>query len=185
MTCIVGLIDKETDKLYLGGDSCASIDNKIFSTKNNKIKKIDNFIIGGCGNSFAINLLYSSNLKFIKQKNNEDTFDYMINVFIKTIKDFYIKNNILCDYKINEDNILDCDFIVGYNKRFFHITENLNIFENKDDFISIGSGSAHAYGSLYTVKNMKLTPEEKILFALESAEYYVSNVRRPFNIISI
>ena len=52
MTCIIGLLDKEKDCVYIGADSLASTYTKQLTIKNKKVFKAKdnkNILMAGCG----------------------------------------------------------------------------------------------------------------------------------------
>ena len=70
MTCIVGYLDKKTKKVTIGGDSAGVAGLDITIRKDEKVFKVDNFIIG-CTSSFRMIQLLRFSFKppEIKQKN--------------------------------------------------------------------------------------------------------------------
>jgi 20S proteasome alpha/beta subunit len=82
MTCIVGIIDKET--IYLGGDSAGTAGYGQSIRKDKKVFIKDNKFIIGFTSSFRMGQLLMADDRFIirEQNNSEDDFHYLINAFI-------------------------------------------------------------------------------------------------------
>jgi hypothetical protein len=55
-----------------------------------------------------------------------------------------------------------------------------------DSFNAVGCGHAYAKAVLWQLRNsFSVSPEKKILYALEAAEHFSAGVRRPFHVMEI
>jgi len=180
MTCIIGYIDRINNKVILGGDSASITNKQIMIRKTPKVFKNGNFIFGSSGSIRLSQLLENS---FKPPKIEIDTIlEYMCITFVNEIRNCLREGGIL---NINNNiETMENDIIVGYKNRLFTIYSDFTVFENINDFISIGSGLEYALGSLHTTKDDNITIENKILLALGAASKYCTGVSEPFNLIS-
>ena len=187
MTCIVGYIDSNTNITYLGGDSMGSNGYSHDTYENAKIfhcKIFPKVIIGGTTSFRHLDLLqYSKDLfpELDTYKNVEINHEYMVNEFIPRIYTLF-------STKIYSENTKNCgaEFIVGVPGKLFKIQADFSVLEPINNFLSVGSGSISALGSLYTTSKYytNTNPIDHIKFALESAENNVEGVFHPFRIIN-
>jgi ATP-dependent protease HslVU (ClpYQ) peptidase subunit len=182
MTCIVGLIDKENNKVYIGGDSAGVAGLSISIRKDPKVFKRGNFIFGFTSSFRMGQLLMCGEMDLKKQKNNEDTYVYMVTTFIESIRHLFKEGG----YSVIDNNEESGGtFLVGYKNRLFCVESDFQVGEVFDEYYSVGCGENYALGSLYTTKGTLLTPQERINKALSAAEYHNGGVRAPFNIVSL
>jgi hypothetical protein len=184
MTCIIGLIDKESKKIYMGGDSAGVEDLRIEIRKDPKVFIRDKFIFGFTS-SFRMGqlLMCDSRFKIRKQEKDEDDYTYMVDAFIPSIQKLFRKGG----FQKSEDGVFEGGtFLVGYKDKLFVIGDDYQVGEMLTDYDSVGCGSNIAKGSMYTSEGCEgLSSEERIEIALDAAVNFSSGVRGPFNIISM
>lgn len=180
MTCIVGLVDKRSNKVIIGGDSASSSDSEMFLRKDVKVFKNGNFIFG-CTSSFRmIQLLRFS---FIPPEiKSKDIYQYMCTDFINEVRECFKVGGYLQKYATGDDK--GGTFLVAYKNRLFNIQNDFQVGENLNGIDACGSGANFAIGSLFTVSKTDYNPNDKILKALECSEYFSLGVKRPFVLIS-
>jgi ATP-dependent protease HslVU (ClpYQ) peptidase subunit len=185
MTCIIGMLDKENDCAWIGGDSLGSnwanksvyLQPKVF---RNSIFK--NVIMGSTTTFRHIDLLkYSENLfpEVDFYKKVELDHKYMVTKFIPnliTLFDNGIKSEV--------DRNKGASFIVCAGNRVFEIQGDYSVLEPAFGFCSVGCGQDFALGSLYSTRALDITPKERIALALEAAEQCGCGVQRPFTILN-
>ena len=185
MTCIIGMIDKENDCVWIGGDSLGSngytkatqSQPKIFK---NKIFK--NVAMGSTGTFRHIDLLKYSDKLFDEidmYKNTELNHEYMVTKFIPNVITLFKEGIIDSDEKNRGGN-----FIIGAGNKLFEIQTDYSVLEPLLGFCSVGSGEDIAMGSMITTKDMGLTVPQRIELALKAAEECSCGVQRPFTIIN-
>lgn len=185
MTCIIGMIDKENDCVWVGGDSLGSNgytksvegQHKVF---RNKVFK--NVIMGSTSTFRHIDLLKYSDKLFDEldlYKNTKLDHEYMVMKFIPNIITLF-KDGIVSSSEINRG----ANFIVGVGNKLFEVQEDYSVLEPMLGFCSVGCGYAVAMGSMITTENMDIPIPERIELALESAEKYCCGVQRPFVIMN-
>ena len=75
-------------------------------------------------------------------------------------------------------------FLVGIKDELYKVDSDFQIAMTSYDFDACGCGEEFALGSLFTTEDSNLTPEGRIISALESAETFSEGVQRPFYIIN-
>jgi len=184
MTCIVGLIDRKTKDVYIGGDSAGVGNYSIRLRKDPKVFIRGPFIMGFT-TSFRMGQLLMSDERFKvrSQKQNETDYEYMVSAFVPAVQKLFEAGGFLEE---NSKVKRGGTFLVGYKGNLYCIEGDFQVAEHHDEFNACGCGEDYAVGSLYsTSKKKKMKPEEKVLEALEAAEYFSAGVRGPFNILKL
>ena len=75
------------------------------------------------------------------------------------------------------------NFIVATPGKIFEVQPDYSVLEPELGICSVGCGEDVAMGSLITTLDFDMTPQEKIIKALEAAEQYCCGVQRPFRIL--
>jgi hypothetical protein len=169
MTCVVGLLDKGT--VYMGADS-AAVKGTLFLNNG--------FILGFCG-SFRMGQILQYHLAPVHPQPGQNTYEYMVTTFIEQVRDCLKQ----CGFaEIVNEVETGGEFLVGFKGRLFSIDNDFHVAEIAHDYVSLGSGSDIAHGSLYSTKSMK-RPQDRIKLALQAAEEWSSGVRKPFMILKL
>jgi ATP-dependent protease HslVU (ClpYQ) peptidase subunit len=176
MTCIVGMIDKKSNKVIIGGDSLSSTNIFISSRKDTKVFKKGSFVIG-CTSSFRMIQLLRFSL-VLPEINKKDIYEYMCTDFIDAVRECFSKGGFLQKEQTGEE--IGGQFLVGYEDRLFIIDNDFQVGETYDEFNSIGCGSDFALGCIYLLRDKKIPIENKIRQALEAAEHFSPFVKQPF-----
>lgn len=176
MTCIVGIVDKEKQRVLIGADSAESDGSNLVIRKDPKVFVVGSFVIG-CTTSFRmIQLLRFSFTP--PEINTEDIFRYMCTDFINEIRKTFSAGGFLTKSARGEEQ--GGEFLVGYKDRLFHIETDYQVAENVDGIDAAGCGMAFALGSLHTTALMDMDVESRIRKALEVSEYLAIGVKAPF-----
>lgn len=181
MTCIVGLVDKKTKTVYIGGDSAGVGGLDIRSRKDPKVFIREPFIIGFT-TSFRMGqlLMADERFKIRIQKKTETDYEYMVSAFVPSIQDLFDKGGFLNE---KEKEKTGGTFLVGYKGNLYCIEDDFQVAELFDNFNACGCGENYALGSLHTTRKTLLSSAERVYEALETAEYFSAGVRKPFNIL--
>lgn len=186
MSCVIGYADNE--KIYIGGDSaCVNIETFDIRTRRDpKVFIKDNFIFGYVGSYRVGQVLRYSFVIPPKPKGGMKDFDYLCSIFVPSLI-ASLKENDCFQYKNEGEFVFDGKIMVGFDKNIYVISSDLQVTCELGTYFTIGSGESYAIGALHTMEkmNIDLPPEKKIEFALETAEYYNSSVRRPFIVCSM
>lgn len=183
MTCIVGLVivglvDKETGTVYIGGDSAGSADTFISIRADEKVFNNGPFIMGFCG-SFRMGQLLRYKFDPPRQTVNQDDMKYMVSTFIDSVRKCFGENGF--GKTPDKDDNRGCTFLVGYNGKLYTIMSDFQVAQLHDNYYAIGSGADLALGSLYSTVGLK--DEDRITIALEAASKFNSAVAAPFVVV--
>ena len=176
MTCIVGMIDRKSNKVIIGGDSLSSTNFFISSRKDTKVFKKGSFVIG-CTSSFRMIQLLRFSL-VLPEINGKDIYEYMCTDFIDAVRECFSKGGFLQKEQTGEE--IGGQFLVGYEDRLFIIDNDFQVGETYDEFNSVGCGSDFALGCIYLLRDKNIPIENKIRQALEAAEHFSPFVKQPF-----
>ncbi|MFA6400901.1 MAG: hypothetical protein WCX31_04640 [Salinivirgaceae bacterium] len=180
MTCIVGIVNKHSNRVTIGGDSAESNGSNIFIRKDVKVFKNGEFVIG-CTSSFRmIQLLrFSFNPPEIKA---DDVYAYMCTQFIDAVRACFKEGGYLQKYTDGDEK--GGTFLVAYKNRLFKIESDFQVAENLNGIDAVGCGADFALGALFTILDHSIPTKDKILKALEAAEFLSEGIRRPFVLIN-
>jgi|SRR3712207_4477847 len=186
MTCIVGFIDKKNGVAYIGGDSCASNwigKSNIEQKKVFKLKDTNNAIIGFSGSIRDLNILtYATGLIDKRDEPNIDD-EYIITKLIPRLRSI-MKDNGRC-YTSSSIEGMNSYLLLGYKDKLWTIHMDYSVCSHTNGFMSIGSGSCYALGSLEATQSMDtLSPIDKIHMALQSASKFGRGIEAPFYIMN-
>ena len=171
----------------MGGDRAVSYGNEVITCLSEpKIFRHGHFLIGQAGDCRVMNIMQH---KFsIPPVTTDDLMYYMIDIFIPEFQAVLKSSGVS---KV-ENNIEHNEgiFIVAVNNRIFRITGDFSVVEWSSNYTAIGSGRDFALGSLYTSSGeamiaCELTPQGRIMHALEAAAEFDPHVRGPFDILEI
>lgn len=180
MTCIIGVIDREDNSVWVGGDSLGSnghtksieLQPKVFRRQESR-----NVVIGSTSSFRHIDLLrYGGDLFSEVSCPNHESM--VMNVVPKMIA--------LFNEGVNDDRSegKGASLIIGIDNKLYEIQDDYSVLEPAMGFCSVGSGEEVAMGSLITTSNLDIPISGRIALALEAAEKYCCSVQRPFTIIN-
>lgn len=185
MTCIVGILDKEQDCVFIGADSLGSNWSKQAIFKNRKVFKAkdnSNILMAICGDYKLQNILSveESLVEEIKDLKDEVNFEHIVKYTSPKIINLASKYNCL---RIKDGYAnLGGDIIFAYKNQLYIIESNGQVLEPDDEYIAGGSGGDFAIAVLS--QNKDKTTNERIIEALEAAEKHACGVKRPFYIMN-
>ncbi len=180
MTCIVGIKDKESHRVVIGGDSAASAGSSYNLRKDPKVFKNGDFLFG-CTASFRMMQLLRFSFRPPIIKEGIDIYEYMCTDFINEVRKCFSEGGYL--QKDTDGSELGGCFLVGYKDRLFTVEGDFQVAENIDEFHSIGCGADFALGALALLSQISIKEtliENKVKMALEVAEHFALGVRSPF-----
>lgn len=176
MTCIVGMIDRKTNKVIIGADSAASTNDSVVIRKDTKVFKKGAFVIG-CTSSFRMIQLLRFKL-VLPDINDKDIYEYLCTDFIDAVRECFSEGGFLQKDKDNQE--LGGQFLVGYKDRLFMVDSDFQVAESDNDYSCIGCGESYAMGALYAVENEEINAYEKVYKALHAAALFSPFVGEPF-----
>ena len=184
MTCIVGVLDKAKDCVWIGSDSLGSNGctkavygpHKAFKSKTSK-----SMVMGVCGSYRCMDLL-RYNDKLVPEidvlKNTQIDHEYMVTKFIPEVINAFQNGNI-------SESVEDrgAPFLVGAGNKLFKVQSNYSVLEAGRGYDAVGSGDDTALASLHSTQSDD-NIVSRITKALEAAEAITTSVQRPFHIIN-
>lgn len=186
MTCIVGYV--ENGNVWIGGDGVSSSGYFEFrgAEKGHKVFKRKDILFGVSGGCRQSDLLKHTLVIPDRLENHTDD-NYFYNSFIPAmIKCF--KDNDAIKVKDSEASG-DIGILIGYQGKLYTMGPHFSAVRIGYNYFAHGSGREVALGALYVLNHEncpgQLTPEKKIMLALEAATEFKPGVGPPFNILSL
>jgi hypothetical protein len=182
MTCIVGIADK--GEVFIGADSCASVDDDLFLIENGKVFEKGPFRFGCAGERRASEIVrYSFKMAELPccegKPTNEDLDCYMASKFADTLRLLFKDKGALCVREAVET--FSATMLVGIHGRLYFVSGNFSVTPVLDGVWACGSGQDFALGSLRSTREYPI--RRRIEMALEAAANYSDGVRPPFHIL--
>lgn len=156
MTCLAAII--HNGKTYIGGDSAASVDDKIEIRLNRKVFRNGAYVIGFTGSFRVGQLLQYTELP----KPITNLLAHIINAVVPVIQKLAGKET---------DELL-----IGAAGRLFKVSSDYSVAEYPH-YAAAGTGELVALGRLHGSLG---APEQRVVAALEAAAEHCSGVRAPF-----
>lgn len=179
MTCIVGIIDKENNRVWIGGDSAASSTCEVSIRRDPKVFKNGEFVFGCSGSYRMIQILQYS---FIPPEvKTEDIRSYMCTDFINAVREAFRTNGFLQKSEFGDEH--GGFFLVAYKDKLFKVQEDFQVSERLDDFDACGCGDAFALGALSALSQTDLNAHQKLLTALETSSKMALGVAPPYTVL--
>lgn len=141
-----------------------------------------NVLIGGTTSFRHLDLLkYATNLfdEIDLYKKTDIDHKFMVTKFIPRIITLF-KDGVISEPELDRGG----NFIVVTPERLFEVQNDYSVLEPELGICAIGCGETVAMGSLITTSDLNMSPQDRIIKALEAAEKYCCGVQRPFRILS-
>lgn len=177
MTCIVGI--EKAGQVWIGGDSASLSGLSKRIREDSKVFKVGD-VLFGFTTSFRVGQLLRFSLTIPPQK-VEDDYQYLCTDFIDAVRKC-LKNGGFTHIKDNQE--IGGTFLLGYKGRLYTVDSDFQVGKVTIGFDACGCGEDYALGSLYTTKDLKFNPEERLIKALKAAAQFSAGVAPPFKIIS-
>jgi ATP-dependent protease HslVU (ClpYQ) peptidase subunit len=175
MTCIVGIVKDK--RVWIGGDSAGIGGYTLTLTKQPKIFKIGQYLIGYT-TSFRMGQILEFGFTPPKP-NKKDLLRFMVVDFVDALRKRF-KDAGFFHKEDGQDR--GGTFLVGVAGRLFRIADDFQIFEAAEGYSACGCGEEVALGALYVAKTLKLKPRDSLRLALEAASSHNTGVAPPFSI---
>lgn len=187
MTCIVGVVDREQRKMWIGGDS-AGVDGGFGL---NRVAQPKVFRKGpmlmGYTSSFRMGQLLQYKLELPKwdvtvDHEPNDAYEWMVTKFIEAARRC-LKNGGYANVKENVDRggtficLLDC--------KVFVVHSDFQAMQVVEDYAAVGSGEDLALGSLHTTDALNMGSVPRIHRALEAATAFSAGVHPPYTVLGL
>lgn len=176
MTCIVGLVENGT--VYIGGDSAGIAGLSISIRADEKVFQNGPFIMGFTS-SFRMGQLLRYKFDPPQQSVHQTDMEYMVTDFVDGLRRCFSANGFG-----DKDATVGGTFLVGYNGVLYTIESDYQVGIPKVPYDAVGCGADLALGSLHSTEKMKLSPEDRVIAALEAASTFSAGVAPPFLLIT-
>lgn len=177
MTCVVGLVEKET--VHIGVDSAAVQGWTRRASRVPKVFRRGPFLIGYT-TSFRMGQLLQHHLDVPPQEAGQDDMEYLVTHFIERVRALLKEKGFT---KVEQNTEKGGQFLVGYRGRLYTVESDFQVGEHFDGFEVLGSGSEFALGAMKALANVPA--KQRIRRALEIAAHFNMGVCAPFSIMSM
>lgn len=175
MTCVVGL--EHGGRVWIGADSAAVSRERLRSRGDPKAFRLGPYVIG-----FTTSFRMGDVLRYAFKPpppppRNLDRF--MATTFVDAARSAFREAGIAS----TNAGVESCGaFLVGANGRLFTVESDYQVGIERAGYHAVGAGDQPALGALYATSQWK-DPRARIRTALEAAERFANDVRRPFRIV--
>jgi ATP-dependent protease HslVU (ClpYQ) peptidase subunit len=177
MTCVAGIV--KGSRVYIAGDSAGSNDwHQLTLRLDKKVFRRDDLgmIFGCCGSFRMIQMLHYVFAPPLPPS-EEELDHYMATTFINAVRSCFLEGGFA---KKKEEREKGGHFLVGVRGRLFEIESDYQVGESLDGYAAIGSGDDVALGVLFATHHLDMSPEQRLMLALEGAQHHITSVRAPF-----
>lgn len=181
MTCIIGLKDDKTGKVYMGADSAASNGQSVTIRKDSKLFCLRNIMLIGYTDSYRMGQLLQYELNLPVHIEGLDVMEYVVSLFVPEVRKSLQRGGWMSTKEGREES---GHFLIGYKNRLFEIASDMHVSEPVDGIEGIGSGYKYAMGAMYAL-GTSVHPRTRIQRSLEIAAHLAEGVRSPFIIEEI
>lgn len=152
----------------------ASDDDTIMALTTPKIWKTGPYVFGYAGTLDGERMRY--NFKPTAPTTTKDIDKFMQTSFIKQLRAFYN------EWWVDTSKDADLGLIIGVKGNIYeHNAIDMSLSKFTGDYLSIGSGSGFAYGSLYTSEH--LPPQDRVITAVHAAINFSTSCMGPVDFI--
>lgn len=177
MTTIVGLV--EDGKVYIGGDSAISHGTHVRVMSNSKVYKRGEVVFGGAGSWRAIQIV-AHEMQIPPVIEGQSPREYVMHGVVDCLREALKWNG--HTHKDRKPEDFAGQVLVGFRGHLFEIDPEFAVVEYPEKYVAIGSGSKYALGSLASTQGSSLTPEERVLLALDISARFDAFVKPPFEV---
>ena len=183
MTCIVGYVDKLSNKVYIGGDSAGMGSYYDLTIRSDeKVFKNGDYLMGFTS-SFRMGQLLRYSLNPPNLELGEDINKFMCTKFVDAVRQCLKDGGYASKDKEEESG---GTFLVGYKGHLFRVEDDYQVAIPADGYVAIGCGDLIAKGAMYVMDEYFVTksPETKVRCALLATERFSAGVSGPFVVLS-
>lgn len=176
MTCIVGIADKKSGKVYIGADSAGVSGYDLMLRADEKVFRNGEFLIGYT-TSFRMGQLLR--YEFSPPVHPAcDAMEYMVRCVVPAIRKCFKEHGFQ-----RTDNSVESggSFIIGYQGELFVIESDYQVAKPSHGVHATGCGSAAALGALLAMPAEP--PKSRATKALKVSEMLNIGVRCPFKVM--
>jgi ATP-dependent protease HslVU (ClpYQ) peptidase subunit len=181
MTCIVGL--KYKGKVYIGADSLASNDQLQRTVRVDDKVFIKGDMLFGFTVSYRMGQILRYSFDLPERNEGIGDMDYLVGHFIPALIQCYTDQGFIKKDETGES--VGGQFLLGYRGGLYDIQDDFQVAVPFLDYAACGCGGELALGSMFTTQklNKTLSPEKRIVTALEAATEHSAGVAPPFVVL--
>jgi hypothetical protein len=176
MTCVVGL--EHEGLVWIGADSAAVSRERLRSRGDPKAFKTGPYVMG-----FTTSFRMGDILRYGFRPPPPPTKHlerFMATTFVNAVRAAFKEGGVAT----NSSGVESCGaFLVGVRGRLFTIESDYQVGLERAGYHAVGSGDQPALGALYATDDWD-DPRARLKVALQAAERFASDVRRPWRIVS-
>lgn len=191
-TCIIGYIDRDEHKIWMGSDSFLGNDIEYHLVKHPKIMKVLlpgseldgkplEMLIGGAG-AVRIDTVIKK-MSFPELTSDLDT--WVDTHFVEALRKEMWEAGYIWWENGFESVPQGVELLLGVGGHLYTMWSDLSVAQQDADYMCVGAGAFHADGAMSALNKLDLAPKEIVKLALEAAEAHSPWVRKPFHIFSV
>ena len=181
MTAIVGFVDKEQGRVWIGGDSAGTADDIRSIRTDPKVFFRGEMLIGFAG-SFRMGQILAHHLDPPGHPKGASGFDYMVATFIPCVM------KLMDDHRYGgtdeEGSAQGGQFIVGYRGSMYLIDTDYQVGTVYHPYATIASGGEICLGAMHALHDYEFPPRERLRMALKASAEFCTTVSAPFLILA-
>lgn len=183
MTCIVGLVEKDT--VYIGGDSAGIDDTYGISVRaDEKVFRRGDFVFGFAG-SFRMGQLLRYSLVVPRWNGRGTLMRFMVNDFVGAVREMF-KREGFARVDHNVESADDGVFLVGGYGCLWCVYGDYQVADVVSGYNAIGCGESYALGAIAVLNILgHLSPKQRIRGAMNAAAMHSAGVCGPFKVVSV
>lgn len=182
MTIIIGLEDKKTKTVYMGGDSATTAwPNCVEVATGKKIFLYGGDMLLGSAGALRTSQIIRHSQPFRRQFPEESVMDYLVNGIAEPMRDV-LKERGASRVEANEESSLNW-WLLGYQGKVYEIDGGFAIANSVRGFTAIGSGRDFALAAMVAFKNLE--PKQRILESLKIVGQFDSFVKPPYYVLEL
>jgi len=187
MTAIAALV--EGASVYIGTDSAGVCEYRLYCEKAGKVFKTGSLLIAYT-ESFRMGQLLQYGTTGVKKlssltppKTERTAFKFMVNEVVPVIRRTLKLGGCMKINLTSEEEI--SGILVAWKHFLFSVDIDLAVHEYREPYTASGCAEHCILGSFYTTEKLKrkVSPEQRVLLALEAADRHYTAVSPPFHIM--
>lgn len=184
MTIIIGLEDKETGSVWMGGDSAVTTwPNSVDVLREGKIFNIADIMLFGSAGTLRNAQIIKHSLMFRHQFSEESDMDYLVNGVAESIREILREKGASRIEANIESNVNS--WLLGYRGKIYEIDDSYAVVNSARGLTAIGSGRDYAMASMLALKEYEPDPRKRILKTLKLVAELDSYVKPKFHVMEL
>ena len=179
MTCIVGMVHDKGVTMGCDSQVTSGWTHSTLSKDSPKVFRKGDMLIGTTGTLRMLQLAHYA-LVIPDHPPEMDCIAYLATLFADAVRECFKNAGHAMKDKEQESN--DGNLLIAYRGRLFSLGSYYSVSESAIGYDSVGSGEQVALGAMHMSAHMgeMITTDKRILWALEAASEFSSDVRGPY-----